>query len=201
MPVLDNRIHVIDNDVTRRAKIAFGLNSDNFFAQVYQSIQELIDYPVQNGLILLNDIGTYDFSEAAHSIHAKGGNLPIALFGETPPTGRVVEAMLAGAVDYLEWPFDPSRVRRTIARIENDTTRSRLAQRQLDAGVLVSKLTTREIDVLRHLIGGFGNKGIAKELGISPRTVEVHRANMLSKLNVRSSSEAIRTGIYAGLDM
>ena len=201
MAELDNRIHIVDRDVKRRAQIAYRLNANDFLAHVYQDLTELIEYPVKSGLVLLSDTAiSTAFADAASSLGAKDGDLPIALFGETPATQRIVEAMLGGAVDYLEWPFDSCRVKETFARFDADTSRAQIARRQRDAINRVARLTLRERDILSHLIAGFGNMGMGRELGISPRTVEVHRANMMTKLNARSTAEAVRIGIYSGLD-
>ncbi len=125
--------------------------------------------------------------------------LPIILTGE----GNIeiaVRAMKAGAFDFLEKPYKPSElldlVDQAFARLEHDTAGA--AQLGLAKGKIAA-LSPRELDVLRGLIEGRSNKIIAYELAISPRTVEIYRANLMTKMGVRSLSEALRIAFAAGL--
>ena len=108
--------------------------------------------------------------------------------------------MKAGAVDFLEKPFEKARlldaIEAAFERLEDQAGR---ADRAHDAATAVAALTSRERDVLDGLAQGLPNKTIAFDLGISPRTVEVHRANLMTKLNVRSLSDALRIAFAAGL--
>ena len=109
--------------------------------------------------------------------------------------------MLAGALDYLAWPFDSHDVEATIAKIQGHVANAARAQyRRASAEQLVSTLSPRERDVLAELVEGHANKDIGARLGISPRTVEIHRASALRKLSAATSAEAVRIGLYAGLD-
>jgi two-component system response regulator FixJ len=111
-----------------------------------------------------------------------------------------VQAMKGGAIDFLEKPCEPQALLQTIdlafetlEQTEQTIARTGQAQRRLAC------LTARERNVLDALIEGKSNKVIGYELDISPRTVEVHRANMMDKLEVRSLSEALRIAFLAGL--
>jgi two-component system response regulator FixJ len=114
--------------------------------------------------------------------------------------GMAVTAMKAGAVDFLEKPFEKAALLEAVAmafdRIDDAAGD---AERAREARVRIASLTGREQDVLRGLAQGLPNKTIAYDLDISARTVEVHRANMMTKLNVRSLSEALRLAFAAGL--
>lgn len=202
MREIASRVHIVDRDARRREKIVSGLSAGKFDTEVYDNVEELLDLAPDDGLFLLNDdLAAGDIAYLTESIHARHAHVPVALFGEHPSTGAIVQAIHAGAVDYLEWPFDAARLDKTIAKAETDASAHlKLLERQREARARVEALSGRECDVLRHLIQGCSNKDIAKLLDISPRTVEVHRANMLEKLSARSSSEAVRIGIYAGLD-
>jgi two-component system response regulator FixJ len=90
-----------------------------------------------------------------------------------------------------------SAIDRAFERLEDAEGR---ASRAADAAVLIAGLTGREVDVLKGLARGLPNKTIGYDLGISPRTVEVHRANVMTKLNVKSLSEALRIAFAAGID-
>lgn len=114
--------------------------------------------------------------------------------------GLAVAAMKAGAFDFLEKPYDPavlfSLIDQGFAHLELD---GNVVKRKSAAEHKIAELSRRETDVLKGLIEGRSNKVIAYELNISPRTVEIYRANMMDKLNVRSLSEALRVAFTAGL--
>ena len=123
--------------------------------------------------------------------------LPIIAFAESPSTSNVVEAMLAGAFGYLEWPFNYQQLNVTLKRLSTEDDQ-RL--RRAHARSQVKTLSHREKEVLSAAIGGMSNKQIGLALGISHRTVEIHRANIKSKLNAETIAEAVGIGIHAGLD-
>lgn len=126
--------------------------------------------------------------------------MPVIILTGHGDISIAVRAMKAGAVDFLEKPFERqtllSAIEAAYDRIQDAGTS---AGRAAEAGILIAGLTAREQDVLRGLARGLPNKTIAYDLGISPRTVEVHRANLMTKLNVRSLSEALRIAFAAGL--
>lgn len=196
------RVHILDKDSSRRAQIAFGLTKHDVSTQIYENLEELLGWAPNEGLLLLNDNVASDALETiGRKVSSQGGFLPIAMYSEQPSTAQIVQAMLAGAIDYLEWPFPVARLQETMARLGGEAeTRLRSARRRSEAEAALANLTQREHEVLCAMVGGLGNKQIGKELKISPRTVEIHRANLLGKLNAKSSSEAIRIGIYGGLD-
>lgn len=196
------KIHILDKDVKRRAKLAFGLASSNYRAQIYENLEEILNFPPVDGLLLVNDdFAGQDVSNVTDVLASNVARVPVVMFGEEPTTGDVVQAMLAGAVDYLEWPFDTARIDETIAKVQNDPSlNARVMERRRSAMARLEALSERERDVLRHLIQGYSSKDIGALLKISPRTVEVHRASLLAKLKARSTSDAIRIGIYGGLD-
>jgi two-component system response regulator FixJ len=114
--------------------------------------------------------------------------------------GLAVQAMKAGALDFIEKPYEADLLMHIIdtafSRLEQDST---AAARVDIAKAKIAKLSPRECDVLMGLIEGRSNKVIAYELDISPRTVEIYRANLMEKLEVRSLSEALRVAFAAGL--
>jgi two-component system response regulator FixJ len=126
--------------------------------------------------------------------------LPVVVITGHGDIPMAVAALKAGAVDFLEKPFEKARlldaIEAAFARLEDEAGRADRAQ---DAAVVIASLTAREQDVLKGLAKGLPNKTIAYDLGISSRTVEVHRANLMSKLKVRSLSEALRIAFAAGL--
>jgi two-component system, LuxR family, response regulator FixJ len=106
--------------------------------------------------------------------------------------------MKAGAIDFIEKPFEKavllSAIEHGVGRLKQSAAKSDLAG---DAAVKLHVLTPREREVLDGLARGLPNKTIAYDLGISPRTVEIHRANLMSKLGVKSLSEALRIAFAA----
>jgi two-component system response regulator FixJ len=149
----------------------------------------LLDFhmPGASGLDVLNTVG--DRVTFAAIILTGQGNV-----------GLAVQAMKAGALDFIEKPYEADQLMQII-----DTAFSRLehnsdaAARIASAKAKIAKLSPRECDVLMGLIEGRSNKVIAYELDISPRTVEIYRANLMEKLEVRSLSEALRVAFAAGL--
>ena len=126
--------------------------------------------------------------------------LPVIVMTGHGDINVAVQAMKAGAVDFIEKPFEKavlvSALDEGFARIAEA---GRRAARAGEARIRLEPLTGRERDVLQGLVRGHPNKTIAFDLGISPRTVEIHRANLMTKLNVASLSEALRIAFAAGL--
>lgn len=149
----------------------------------------LLDFhmPGATGLDVLRSLR--DKTQFAAVILTGQGNVTLA-----------VQAMKAGALDFIEKPYEADALMRLIdtafSRLERD---SNAAARVDAARAKIAKLSPRETDVLRGLIEGRANKVIAYDLEISPRTVEIYRANLMDKLEVRSLSEALRIAFAAGL--
>lgn len=195
------QIHIVDSDVRRRAEIAFALSNRGYRTHVYEDLCELERFRLSNGIVLLNsDDGGSSLPSLKEKLGASGQCLPIAIYTTKPDARQAVEAILAGAIDYLEWPIAGDAG----VALEQVSTRAaeshRLEKRRSDAAILVRRLSEREREVLTLLIAGHSNKSIAQLLSLSPRTVEIHRANLMKKLEADSTACAVRIGIYAGLD-
>ncbi|MCC8941912.1 response regulator, partial [Bradyrhizobium sp. Arg68] len=125
---------------------------------------------------------------------------PVVLITGHGDVSLAVEAMKAGAVDFIEKPFEDELLLRAInSALEARPTTPADDAAKLQAEACIADLSSRERDVLQGLLAGKINKVIAHDLGISPRTVEVYRANLMAKTNVRSMSELMRIAITAGL--
>lgn len=137
--------------------------------------------------------------DVLEALDGKGRFVPVVLTGQGN-VGLAVQAMKAGALDFLEKPYEADVLMQVIdnafARLEEN---SHETARLSAAEAKIAKLSPRETDVLKGLIEGRSNKIIAYELDISPRTVEIYRANLMEKLEVRSLSEALRIAFAAGL--
>ncbi len=142
-----------------------------------------------------------DGLQVQRALQERGIGYPVIVMTGHGDVGVAVTAMKAGAVDFIEKPFEKAVLLGAIdegfARIEQ-AGRSRA--RAEEAQVRLQALTPRERDVLEGLVRGHPNKTIAYDLDISPRTVEIHRANLMGKLGVASLSEALRIAFAAGLD-
>ena len=196
-----SHVHVIDLDFRRRAQIARELTSRDLHAEIYEEPAEFLHRLPSNGLVLINEepeqstLGDF-FSE----VRQAGRFFPVTVYSHAPSTEQIVRAMRHGAIDYLRWPFEAGILEECLCRLlEEGDRRLKAELEKSEARTKVERLTNRERDVLVSLLRGNSNKEIAAECGISLRTVEIYRKNMMGKLQARSPSEAARIGIYAGL--
>jgi len=141
--------------------------------------------------------------EVPRALKARGIGLPVIVVGERCPGGGVelaVAAMKAGATDYLETPRGPEVLKAAVASALADVRSA--ADREAAAGLArarVAGMSDREREVLDGLLAGGTNKTIARDLGISPRTVEFHRAHVMERLGARTLPEAVLVAAAAGL--
>jgi FixJ family two-component response regulator len=190
---------LVDSNFRRRAAISHCLAGTSIHIEPFESVEEMRRrWP--HGTILL--IGDED--DAIHDLFAamtdSGRWLPIVAYAPEPSIPRVVRAILAGALDYLDWPFGEAEVRAAISLAEISGTGIGSAKlREAVARSRMQKLTRREREVLAGVADGLSNRRIGERLEISPRTVEIHRANMLNKMGASHTSEAIRIAIEAAL--
>lgn len=194
-------IHIVDADPRVRGQCAHAVFGLGHHAEVYADLLELCDHPPQRGIIIVRDSITQGGIEVAVKLLAKHQVwLPVVAMNEDPPTAQVVAAVKAGALEYLPLPLDPSHLSHMLHRIADEVeARARANRRMLDARSRIDNLSSREREVLDWLAQGNSNKAIAQELQISPRTVEIHRANMMSKLGVSHPAEAVRLRLEASL--
>ncbi|MCT2559178.1 LuxR C-terminal-related transcriptional regulator [Tsuneonella sp. YG55] len=197
-----NIIHFVDADTRTRAdlaRIAFGLGHH---AEVYADLAELCEHPPQRGIVVVRDDATAGGIQETLDLLARCGVwLPLVAMDEAPRTSRVVAAIKAGAIDYLPLPLEPERLTAVLDRIgEEARDHAEARRRMIEARGRISSLSAREREVLDWLTLGSSNKTIARELQISPRTVEIHRANMMSKLGASHAAEAVRLRLEARLE-
>lgn len=193
------KLILVDSSIRRRAAISHTLSGSGFHVEPFEDIDELAMLWPASGVILLEDRDD-DIATLIARMTETGNWLPVIGFSERPATNAVVKAILAGAVDYLEWPFDAAEMKGAYAAAEaSKETIGSFRLREARARSRVQKLTRREREVLAGIAGGLSNRLIGEQLAISPRTVEIHRANMLTKMGANHTSEAIRIAIEAAL--
>jgi two-component system response regulator FixJ len=197
-------VHLVDDDEAIRRSASFLLRTSGYLVKTYSSGVEFLAGAKQaaHGCILL-DIRMPDMDglEVQQALKERGVLMPVILLTGHGDVNLAVQAMKSGAVDFIEKPFEKKvlldAIEEGFARIEQAGRRHARAD---EAKVRLEVLTGRERDVLQGLVRGHPNKTIAYDLGISPRTVEIHRANLMGKLGVASLSEALRIAFAAGLE-
>jgi len=194
-------VHIVDDDEAIRRSVSFALKTSGFQVRVYENGTEILKSAprLEKGCILLDiRMPGMDGLEVQEALKGKGVTLPVIIMTGHGDVALAVRAMKVGAIDFIEKPFEKAVL---LAAIEHGISRLRTSAASLkeanDAAVRLQLLTARERDVLDGLARGLPNKTIAYDLGISPRTVEIHRANLMSKLSVRSLSEALRIAFAA----
>lgn len=194
-------LHYVDSDVNGRARFAQAALQLGHHCELYDNLNELAAHPPRIGFVVLRDdpiIGG-GIVHAMRRLEEIGIWLPVIAVGEVSDPANIVEAIKAGALDYITIPVDVARLERSLARasLEDDHVSS-LRRRRVEARDKVNRLTVRETEVLEFLTAGHSNKAIARQLGISPRTVEIHRSNMMSKLDASHAAGAVRIALDAG---
>ena len=196
-----NMAHVLDSEPTRRAKLARSLIESGVHAEIYESMDELSARGVESGVVIAH----HDtFSSAANggdeaALIAQIG-LPLSLYSEEPVLARAVRAMLDGAIDYMTWPISPEKLSDLVEQVScQQSVRIKEMRARSSAIEAISQLSHREYEVLQLVVDGHCGKSAARVLGISHRTVEIHRGNVFQKLSARSVADAVRIGLYAGV--
>lgn len=197
-------VHLVDDDEAVRRSVGFMLKTSGFQVKAYGSGLDLLKdaKKLGRGCILLDiRMPGMDGLEVQEALKQAGVGLPVIIMTGHGDIPLSVRAMKAGAVDFIEKPFAKtvllSALEQGFASLNRlDASRERAKA----ANVRLQVLTPREREVLDGLVDGLPNKTIAYDLGISPRTVEIHRANLMTKLQVRSLSEALRLAFAAQAD-
>lgn len=192
-------VHLIDDDEDVRRGLSFLLGTAGFAVKVYESAVQFLEKPASNlSGCIVSDVRMPDMDglQLLRRLKETGVTLPVIVMTGHADVALAVEAMKLGAVDFIEKPFSDevliAAIRLAMARQNSlvsgdvEQIRSRIAS-----------LTDRERDVLNGLLAGHPNKTIAFDLGLSPRTVEVHRAKVMTKMGASSLSELVRMALSA----
>ncbi|MFA5990560.1 MAG: response regulator [Sphingomonas sp.] len=196
-------VHIIDDEDAVRRSVSFMLKTSGLAVRGWESGSAFLKAVrhVETGCILL-DIRMPEMSglDVQATLNERGVTMPVIVLTGHGDVAIAVKAMKAGAVDFLEKPFDSDLLLAALARgFDRLDSAADVLAKAAEAEVVLGALTARERDVLEGLALGYPNKTIAFDLGISARTVEVHRANVMAKLGARSLSDALRIAFSAGL--
>lgn len=194
-------VHVIDDDEAMRDSVAFLLETAEYQSRTYDSAAAFLDAlaTLEPGCVI-TDIRMPQMSgmELVRRLRDEGVSFPVIVITGHADVPLAVEAMKAGVVDFIEKPFGDeallSAVRQAMAR-EVDQHAEREARAEILARI--ESLSGRERDVLDGLVAGRGNKVIAFDLGISPRTIEIYRANLMTKMGASGLSDLVRMTLLA----
>jgi two-component system, LuxR family, response regulator FixJ len=195
-----SQILVVDDDAAVRDSIRVLLESAGFGVRTYVSAMHILADCLPQDACIITDIRmpNMDGFDLQKELTRRGVDLPVIIItghGEVP---LAVRAMKAGAVDFIEKPFDDAGMVRSIQRALEigRRGRDRKAEGRSAQGML-ARLTPRERHVLDRIVNGRSNKIAAYELGLSPRTIEIHRAHIMNKMSARSVSDLVRIAIAA----
>ncbi len=200
----ENRlVHLVDDEEAIRKSVGFMLRTNGYKVQTWDSGEAFLKMAraVDPGCVVLDvRMPGMDGLTVQRELRARGVALPVIVITGHADIGLAVQAMKAGAIDFIEKPFEKSVLLGAVdAALDRIGDMAVHDARAAAAVVRLARLTPREHQILLGLADGLPNKSIAHDLGISPRTVEVHRANLMSKLGVHSLSEALRLAFAAGI--
>ncbi len=198
---VEKLVHIVDDDDSVRRSAAFMLKHAGYRVESHISGVEFLKKAksAERGCVLMDvRMPEMDGLEVQQEMARRGIDMPVVILTGHGDIAVAVKAMRGGAVNFIEKPYEKEQLLRAIE--EAFARLDRLHDREMkasEAKIRLASLTGRERDVLNGLVEGYPNKTIAYDLGISPRTVEIYRANMMEKLRVRSLSEALRIAFIA----
>jgi two-component system response regulator FixJ len=189
-------VHVVDDDESARESLAFLLEAADFTVVSHASALALLDaLPLDGAGCVITDMRMPDMTglELVRELNARGARVPILMITGHGDIPLAVEAMRAGVVDFIEKPFGEARILDALARALEavpapaaPSDEATLVRQRLDT------LSERERQVLDGVVDGHPNKVIARDLGISPRTVEIYRAKLMAKMHADNLAALVR---------
>ena len=197
----DELVHVIDDDPAVRDSLAFLLETANLTPRTYDSAVAFLEVlPEVTSGCVVTDVRMPEMTgiELVRRLKGQGFRLPIVMITGHADVPLAVDAMKAGVADYIEKPFDDEVLLAAINAALRDGEKDRQgAAEAAEISARMDTLSGREREVLGGLVAGHANKVIAFDLGISPRTVEIYRANVMTKMKAASLSELVRMAMLA----
>ena len=191
------KVFVIDSAAARRAQVCRLLMDCRIHSEPFETVAEFAEHMPSQGLVLYCD-ERGDMAQLVEALEQRSW-LPVIAYAHQPDIQRVVRAMQAGAASYVGFPIDPAEIMAEYGKLQGSFA-ARLAQRKRasTARRRLDTLSNRERQVLGCMLDYGTSKEIARYLGISPRTVEAHRANLMVRLDVRTATQAIRVAVEGG---
>lgn len=197
------RVYVIDDDDAMRHSLDFLLSSANFHVLLFESASNFLDaLPAIEFGCVVSDVRMpgIDGIELLKRLKASGSLFPVVIMTGHGDVPLAVEAMKLGAMDFLEKPFEDDRL---IGMIETALKQAEPSIKSeavtIEIQSRLASLSPRERQVMDGLVAGLSNKLIAREYDISPRTIEVYRANVMTKMQAASLSELVRLAMRGGV--
>jgi len=193
-------VFVVDDDDSVRDSLQALLISAGFAVSTFASARDFLAAVSEPSGCLIADIRMPDMDglELQQEILRRGYPISVIVITGHGDVPLAVRAMKAGAIDFIEKPFDDESLLSSVRRAVDLGHQKQDAAAETQAALkLLSLLTPRERSVMEQLVAGRPNKIAAHELGISPRTIEIHRANIMDKLNVRSVADLVRISLAA----
>ena len=201
--VLRGKVYVIDDDAAMRDSLDFLLGAADFHVTLFESAQNFLNtLPTIDFGCVVSDVRMpgIDGIELLKHLKASGSLFPVVIMTGHGDVPLAVEAMKLGAMDFLEKPFEDDRL---IGMIETALRRAEPGVKSeavaLEIQARIAGLSPRERQVMDGLVAGLSNKLIAREYDISPRTIEVYRANVMTKMQAASLSELVRLAMRGGV--
>jgi two-component system response regulator FixJ len=195
-------VHIVDDDELVRAKMSYLLSNNGYSTEIYSGGPEFFrDCNLERGCILLDmrmpEMSGYDVLE---ELARRGNAPPVVVLSADGNIPAVVRAMKLGAVDFIQKPASEKTLLEAIDRALASPGESGIWRNVTAAAIVqLNNLPPRQRQVLQGLLDGLSNKGIAHRLGLSSRTVEMHRSHMNYELGIRSLSEAVQFALNAEL--
>jgi two-component system, LuxR family, response regulator FixJ len=205
MPSETGIVHVIDDDEALRDSLTFLLRAAGFQVTSYASAAAFLDTlpaPGRSLSCVISDVRMPGLSgiDLLRRLKELGIGVPVIVVTGHGDVPLAVEAMKFGAVDFLEKPFDDEILLASVrSALQQHAGQARRQAERSEIEKRLVALSPRERDVLDGLVAGNANKRIAFDLGISARTVEIYRANLMAKMKAESLSELVRMALIAGI--
>jgi two-component system response regulator TtrR len=199
LPQIASTVYIVDDDEAVRDSLRWLLEANSYRVRAYSSAEAfLAEYDEQQAGVLIVDVRMPGMSglELQEQLIARKSPMPIVFITGHGDIPMAISTMKKGAVDFLEKPFDETALREIVSRMfeqANQRLSQAKAVRQHEA--MLARLTTREQQVLERIVAGRLNKQIADDLGISIKTVEAHRANIMEKLQVTTVADLMKVAL------
>lgn len=201
---MDSCVYVVDDDRLARESLEWLIDSVGLLVKVYDSGQAFLQHYTDNmvGCLVLDvRMPVISGMDLYADLKRRGCTLPVIIMTGHADVAMAVRAMKAGVYDFIEKPYNDSlMLDRIQSAIAFDLDNRKAQERVSDVNKRLATLTPRENEVFNYILKSRANKLIAAELGISIKTVELHRSNLMAKMQANSVTELVRLALIAGID-